>query len=67
MNTYIIKNNGKQDYSLIVQKALETCKAQNKNKIVFEPGVYDFYSDFLKERFFGISNNDSGENEYFLI
>ncbi|HAV12880.1 MAG TPA: hypothetical protein DCX06_05215 [Opitutae bacterium] len=48
------------DDTLAIKQALEVCKQHELSRLVFEPGVYDFYPTYAGERYLFVSNNDEG-------
>lgn len=49
-----------KDVTPIVVAAIEKCKNEGYNKIVFPKGTYHFYPTFAPEYFCEITNNDNG-------
>ena len=59
----IIAINGNKkgkDATHLVNKAIEDCKQQKAKKIIFEKGIYEFWSDLASDKYVFISNNDHG-------
>lgn len=49
-----------KDVTPIVVEALEQCKKEGINKLIFPKGTYHFYPTFAPEYFCEITNNDNG-------
>jgi hypothetical protein len=57
---YGARANDGSDTTPAVRQALEECRKTGAAKLTFPPGRYDFWPDRAEEKFYFITNNDSG-------